>query len=63
MRAAHRDGIIHRDLKPHKVILDEDGRPKVTDFGIARRGASDMTATGSILGTAHYIALSRPRAR
>jgi serine/threonine-protein kinase len=56
VRAAHRDGIIHRDLKPHNVILDEDGRPKVTDFGIARRGASDMTATGSILGTAHYIA-------
>ncbi|MFT4034928.1 MAG: Stk1 family PASTA domain-containing Ser/Thr kinase [Patulibacter sp.] len=56
VRAAHRDGIIHRDLKPHNVLLDEDGRPKVTDFGIARRGASDMTATGSILGTAHYIA-------
>ncbi len=56
VRAAHRDGIIHRDLKPHNVILDEEGRPKVTDFGIARRGASDMTATGSILGTAHYIA-------
>ncbi|MEN0014539.1 MAG: protein kinase, partial [Solirubrobacteraceae bacterium] len=56
VRAAHRDGIIHRDLKPHNVILDELGHPKVTDFGIARRGASDMTATGSILGTAHYIA-------
>lgn len=56
VRAAHRDGIIHRDLKPHNVILDDEGRPKVTDFGIARRGASDMTATGSILGTAHYIA-------
>lgn len=56
VRAAHRDGIIHRDLKPHNVILDDQGHPKVTDFGIARRGASDMTATGSILGTAHYIA-------
>lgn len=56
VRAAHRDGIIHRDLKPHNVILDDQGHPKVTDFGIARRGASDMTATGSILGTAHYLA-------
>ena len=56
VRAAHRDGIIHRDIKPHNVILDELGAPKVTDFGIARRGASDMTVTGSILGTAHYIA-------
>jgi serine/threonine protein kinase/beta-lactam-binding protein with PASTA domain len=56
VRAAHRDGIIHRDIKPHNVILDDEGRPTVTDFGIARRGASDMTATGSILGTAHYIA-------
>ncbi len=56
VRAAHRDGIIHRDLKPHNVILDDQGEPKVTDFGIARRGASDMTATGSILGTAHYLA-------
>ncbi len=56
VRAAHRDGIIHRDIKPHNVILDEAGNPKVTDFGIARRGASDMTATGSVLGTAHYLA-------
>ncbi len=56
VRAAHRDGIIHRDLKPHNVILDDAGHPKVTDFGIARRGASDMTATGSVLGTAHYLA-------
>jgi eukaryotic-like serine/threonine-protein kinase len=54
-RFAHRRGIIHRDLKPHNVIVDDNGRAKVTDFGIARAGASDMTQTGSIMGTAQYL--------
>jgi serine/threonine protein kinase len=54
-RFAHRRGIVHRDLKPHNVIIDDEGRVKVTDFGIARAGASEITQTGSIMGTARYL--------
>ncbi|MCW2958432.1 MAG: pknB [Solirubrobacterales bacterium] len=54
-RFAHKRGIIHRDLKPHNVIVDSEDCAKVTDFGIALAGASDMTETGSIMGTAQYL--------
>jgi serine/threonine-protein kinase len=58
---AHRNAIVHRDIKPHNIIVRPDGRLKVTDFGIARSGASQMTEAGSIVGTAQYLSPEQAR--
>ncbi len=56
LKHAHDIGIIHRDLKPANLMLNESGRIKLTDFGIAKLfGSSEMTAAGSVIGTADYM--------
>ena len=54
----HQQGIVHRDLKPSNILLDADGRPYVTDFGLAKMfgPGSESTATGVIAGTPSYMA-------
>src|SRR5215813_12698263 len=54
---AHQQGVLHRDLKPSNVLLDKAGNPRIADFGLAKRFASDsrLTATGTVLGTPSYM--------
>ncbi|QYX83007.1 serine/threonine-protein kinase [Streptomyces akebiae] len=62
LRAAHRAGVLHRDVKPGNVLLAEDGRVMLTDFGIAQvEGDTTITRTGEIVGSVDYIAPERVR--
>jgi eukaryotic-like serine/threonine-protein kinase len=57
LSVAHARNMVHRDIKPQNVLIDEEGRAKLTDFGISRQLEQDgMTATGRVLGTTDYVA-------
>ena len=60
---AHRQGIVHRDIKPSNILLDEHGRVKVADFGIAKvvGQSTELTMTGSVVGSPHYLSPEQVR--
>jgi serine/threonine protein kinase len=61
LQYAHNEGVLHRDIKPENILLDTRGRVKIADFGIAKllheeAGSPQLTGSGSVLGTLHYMA-------
>ncbi len=61
LRAAHDGGVIHRDVTAQNVLLAQDGRVKVADFGIAHFGSSELTSTGIVMGTSRYLSPEQAR--
>jgi serine/threonine protein kinase len=63
LQYAHEHGVVHRDVKPANILLGEDGAPRLTDFGVAKRDAGDVTVTseGDVLGTPAYMSPEQAR--
>jgi tRNA A-37 threonylcarbamoyl transferase component Bud32 len=63
LQNAHRCGVIHRDLKPSNLFIQRDGSVKILDFGVARMTASNLTASGFLVGTPEYMPPEQPQGR